>query len=237
MDGMKGCGSCHRAGYDGRCDSPPATSSPPRPADPGLLHLPHGRPPPVEMAHNKHGAIYVDRAQDQLNAPQTGREATAIPTLPRPPAPSPHARGNHGVKTSWGFGRALPEDDMDGGPGGDPGARVLDNKAPTRAGCRRPAARLQRKGNPAAIRCSGSAASAMPHPLPKKSSENNIRASDKLWLPPSRRLRATKRQRPSRQRTASTWISCASRREHPIEQKLYVMLMEHRARAFQGAFT
>ena len=105
MEGMKGCGGCHRVGYHGgKCDSCHtrhmfSKAEAKKPQSCGTCHMGFDHPQWEMWGTSKHGMIYAME-------PDSGRAPTCQTC---------HMdEGNHGVITSWGFlALRLPEDDAD----------------------------------------------------------------------------------------------------------------------------
>ena len=263
MDGMKGCGGCHRVGYDtGRCDSCHtrhlfSAAEARRPEACATCHMGFDHPQWEMYSTSKHGAIYQQTAaKTNWETPLKdwySEAATAYPEFPRAPtcAFCHMPAGNHGVKTSWGFlALRLPEDDKDWmadratilqalgvlDKDGKPTARLDLVKAGDVA--RLTKEEWQERRDQMIGQCSKCHAPTFAKEELQKGDEI-IKASDKLMAEAIREVYGLYKDGilpEPKDRPFSVDVLRFYEVEHPIEQKLYVMLMEHRMRTFQGAF-
>ncbi len=263
MDGMKGCGGCHRVGYDGgKCDSCHtrhlfSAAEARRPEACATCHMGFDHPQWEMYSTSKHGTIYLQTAHKtdwEVPLKEWYKEAAAArPDSPRTPTcafchmPS----GDHGVKTAWGFlALRLPEDDpqwmadravilqalgvLD--KDGKPTARLELVKAGDVARLSKEA--WQERREQMLGQCSKCHSPSFARAELEKGDEI-VRASDRLMADAIREVYGLYKDGilpEPKDRPFSVDVLRFYEVEHPIEQKLYVMLMEHRMRAFQGAF-
>jgi hypothetical protein len=263
MDGMKGCGGCHRVGYDGgRCDSCHtrhlfSAAEARRPEACGTCHMGFDHPQWEMYMNSKHGMIYRENGQswnwNQPLAEWFKDPQNADGSTPRTPtcAFCHMPNGDHGVKTAWGFlALRLPEDDpawmedratilqalgvLD--KDGKPTARLEVVKAGDVARLSKEAWQNQR--DRMLGQCSKCHAPSFARAELAKGDEI-IKAADHLMAQAIREVNGLYKDGvlpEPKDRPFSVDILRFYEVEHPIEQKLYVMLMEHRMRTFQGAF-
>jgi hypothetical protein len=263
IEGMKGCGGCHRVGYDGgRCDSCHtrhlfSAAEARRPEACGTCHMGFDHPQWDMYMNSKHGMIYRENAQQWDWSKPLGdwfKEASkADATTPRTPtcAFCHMPGGDHGVKTAWGFlAVRLPEDDpvwmadrvkiLQGlgvlDESGKPTARLDVVKAGDVARLSKEAWQTQR--DRMVKQCSACHAPSFATQELQKGDEM-IKAADHLMAQAIDTVDGLYKdgilQRPA-DRPFNVDILRFYETPNPIEQKLYVMLMEHRMRTFQGAF-
>jgi hypothetical protein len=263
MDGMKGCGGCHRIGSDGgKCDACHtrhtfSAAEARRPEACATCHMGFDHPQWEMYSTSKHGILVTQNASkwdwekglgDWFKDP-----AKADATTPRSPTcafchmPS----GDHGVRTAWGFlALRLPEDDPEWmadrveilkalgvlDKDGKPTARLDVVKAGDLA-------RLSRedwdreRGRMEAQCTKCHAPGTVKAELGK--ADEIVRAGDRLMAEAIRVVSGLYSDGILPEPTDRPFHVDLLRFyevEHPIEQKLYVMLMEHRMRNFQGAF-
>jgi len=263
MDGMKGCGGCHRIGYDGgKCDSCHtrhlfSAAEARRPEACGTCHMGFDHPQWEMYSTSKHGMIYLQTAhKTNWDVPLKDwyREAaTAYPDAPRTPtcAFCHMPAGDHGVKTAWGFlALRLPEDDPEWmadravilqalgvlDKDGKPTARLELVKAGDVARLSKEA--WQERRDQMLGQCSKCHAPSFARAELQKGDEI-IKAADHLMAEAIREVYGLYRDGilpEPKNRPFSVDVLRFYEVEHPIEQKLYVMLMEHRMRTFQGSF-
>jgi hypothetical protein len=263
MDGLKGCGGCHRIGFDtGRCDSCHtrhlfSAAEARRPEACATCHMGFDHPQWEMYSTSKHGVLYSQNAAhwdwtvplgDWFKDPTAAGAAT-----PRSPtcAFCHMPEGDHGVRTAWGFlALRLPEDDAEWMADRATilqGLGVLDRDG-------KPTARLElvKAGDLARLtredwqherdrmlgQCSKChAPSFAAQELVK--SDQIIKAADRLMAEAIRTVDGLYRDGilpEPKERPFHVDVLRFYEVEHPIEQTLYVMLMEHRMRTFQGAF-
>lgn len=263
MDGMKGCGGCHRIGTDGgKCDSCHtrhtfSAAEARRPEACATCHMGFDHPQWEMYSTSKHGILVTQNAArwdwekglgDWFKEP-----AKADATTPRAPtcAFCHMPDGDHGVRTAWGFlALRLPEDDREWmadrveilkalgvlDKDGKPTARLDVVKAGD-------VARLSKedwekeRGRVTAQCAKCHAPSTVKAELAK--GDEIVRAGDRLMADAIREVDALYRDGilpEPKDRPFHVDVLRFYEVEHPVEQKLYVMLMEHRMRNFQGAF-
>jgi hypothetical protein len=244
MEGMKGCGGCHRIGFEGgKCDSCHtrhrfSKEEAKQPEACGTCHMGFDHPQWEMWGTSKHGMIFaMERAKN------TGRAPTCQTC---------HMdEGDHGVMTSWGFlALRLPEDDAEWMANRViilQALNILDAEG-------KPTARLEvvKAGKVARLTkeewqgprdkmikvCSKchSRSYAMKE-LAK--ADNIIKEADKLMAEAITIVNGLYKdgilEKP---KDAPFTVDLLTFYDAPsaIEQKLYVMLLEHRMRTFQGAF-
>lgn len=263
VEGMKGCGGCHRVGYDGgKCDSCHtrhlfSAAEARRPEACATCHMGFDHPQWEMYSTSKHGIVYLQKGHDwNWSTPladwykDPGKADAATPRTPTC-AFCHMPGGNHGVKTSWGFlALRLPEDDKDWmadratilqalgvlDKDGKPTARLDLVKAGDVA--RLTKEEWQARRDQMIGQCSKCHAPSFAREELAKGDEI-IKASDRLMAEAIREVYGLYRDGilpEPKDRPFSVDVLRFYDVEHPIEQKLYVMLMEHRMRAFQGAF-
>ena len=243
MEGMKGCGGCHRIGYQGgKCDSCHtrhkfSKAEAQNPAACGTCHMGFDHPQWEMWGTSKHGMIF------SMEGPGTTRV---------PKCQTCHMdEGDHGVMTSWGFlALRLPEDDKEWMADRVTilqALNVLDEKG-------QPTGRLEvvKAGKVARLTkeewqgprdkmikvCSKChAESFAKNELAK--ADNIIKESDKLMAEAITTVNGLYKDGILEKPKDSPFtVDLLTFYDAPtsIEQKLYVMLLEHRMRTFQGAF-
>jgi hydroxylamine dehydrogenase len=243
MSGMKGCGGCHRIGYQGgKCDSCHtrhrfSKAEAQKPEACGTCHMGFDHPQWEMWGTSKHGMIHAMEGPDSTRAPK---------------CQTCHMNeGDHGVMTSWGFlALRLPEDDAEWMKDRVTilqALNVLDEKG-------NPTARLEvvKAGKVARLTkeewqesrdkmikvCSQCHAGSYAKDQLAKA-DQIIKESDKLMAEAIRTVDGLYAdgilQKP---KDAPFSVDLLTFYDAPtsIEQKLYVMLLEHRMRTFQGAF-
>jgi hydroxylamine dehydrogenase len=263
MDGMKGCGGCHRVGYDsGRCDSCHtrhlfSAAEARRPEACATCHMGFDHPQWEMYSTSKHGILYQQNAGKTDWSVPLGQwfkdPAKAEASTPRAPtcAFCHMPKGDHGVKTSWGFlALRLPEDDPEWmadravilqalgvlDKDGKPTARLDLVKAGDVA--RLSKEEWQARRDQMIGQCSQCHAPSFAKQELGKGDEI-IKAADHLMAQAITEVYGLYRDGvlpEPKDRPFSVDVLRFYEVDHPIEQKLYVMLMEHRMRTFQGAF-
>jgi hypothetical protein len=263
MDGLKGCGGCHRVGLEtGRCDSCHtrhlfSAAEARRPEACATCHMGFDHPQWEMYSTSKHGILYLQNAADwDWNVPLADwfkDPEKADASVPRSPtcAFCHMPDGNHGVKTAWGFlAVRLPEDDKEWmadraeilkalgvlDKDGKPTVRLEVVKAGDLARLSKETWQAERDRMLA--QCAKCHAPSFAKAELDKGDEI-VRASDHVTAEAIREVNALYRDRilpEPKNRPASVDVLRFYEVENPIEQKLYVMLLEHRMRAFQGAF-
>lgn len=262
IDGEKGCGGCHRIGKDeGKCDSCHtrhrfSAAEARRPQACATCHMGFDHPQWEMYSTSKHGAIYAleghkvdwNRKLDELYGPKAKPGVAArAPVCATCHMPS----GDHGVRTAWGFlAVRLPEDDkewlalrvkiLQGLGVLDADGKPTDRLGVVKAG---DVARLtkedwQRERDRVEKQCqSCHSRSYAAGELAK--GDQLIKESDKLMAEAVEIVQALYKdgilERP-KSYPASVDLLRFYETENEIEQKLYVMFLEHRMRNFQGAF-
>lgn len=263
MEGMKGCGGCHRVGYDGgKCDSCHtrhlfSAAEARRPEACATCHMGFDHPQWEMYSTSKHGALYAQTAhKTNWEVPLKDwykENVKGETTAPRTPtcAFCHMPKGDHGVKTSWGFlALRLPEDDPEWMKDRATILQALgvldkDGKPTERLGLVKAGdlARLtkeewQQRRDQMIAQCSTChAPSFVKEELTK--GDKIIKEADKLMAEAIREVYGLYRDGilpEPKDRPFSVDILRFYEVKHPIEQKLYVMLLEHRMRTFQGAF-
>jgi len=263
IDGMKACGGCHRVGYDGgRCDACHtrhlfSAAEARRPEACGTCHMGFDHPQWEMYMNSKHGMIYRENGQRwDWNKPLSDwfkNPTEADATTPRTPtcAYCHMSGGDHGVKTAWGFlALRLPEDDPQWAAdqvsilkalgvldeSGKPTARLDVVKAGDVARLSKEAWQEQR--DRMLKQCSTCHAPSFAKAELEKGDEI-VKASDRLMAQAIDVVEGLYKDgilpKP-KDRPFNVDILRFYETPNPIEQKLYVMLMEHRMRTFQGAF-
>jgi hypothetical protein len=262
MDGMKGCGGCHRVGYDtGRCDSCHtrhlfSAAEARRPEACATCHMGFDHPQWEMYSTSKHGILYTQGAsQWDWSIPLASwfSEPTKPSSGPRAPtcAFCHMPDGNHGVRTAWGFlALRLPEADPEWmkdratilqalgilDKEGKPTPRFEVVKAGDLARLTQESWQAERDRMLA--QCSKCHAPSFAKEELGKGDEI-IRAADRLMAEAIREVDGLYRDgilEEPKDRPFHVDLLRFYEVENPIEQKLYVMLMEHRMRTFQGAF-
>lgn len=263
MDGMKGCGGCHRIGSDGgKCDSCHtrhtfSAAEARRPEACATCHMGFDHPQWEMYSTSKHGILVTQNATkwdwemglgDWFEDP-----AKADATTPRAPtcAFCHMPDGDHGVRTAWGFlALRLPEDDKEWmadrveilkalgvlDKDGTPTARLDVVKAGDVA--RLSKEDWEKERGRVAAQCTKCHAPATVKAELAKADEI-VRAGDRLMAEAIRVVSGLYRDGilpEPKDRPFHVDLLRFYEVEHPVEQKLYVMLMEHRMRNFQGAF-
>jgi hypothetical protein len=263
--GEKGCGGCHRIGRDeGKCDSCHTrhrfvAAEARRPEACQTCHMGFDHPQWEMYSTSKHGSIYaVEHQSWDFNLPLkqwgTGNAAAAPGSVPRAPtcALCHMPEGGHDVRTAWGFlGLRLPEKD-DGwlkdrvtilkGLGvldenGKPTARLKVVEAGQVA--RLTAESWQHERDRMQAVCARCHAPGFArHQL--EQGDRMIREADRLMADAIETVDALYRDRLLTPSAAPLPAHPDLLRffdvDSPIEQKLWVMFLEHRQRTFQGAF-
>ena len=263
IGGEKGCGGCHRIGRDeGKCDSCHTkhtfyAAEARKPQACQTCHMGFDHPQWEMYSTSKHGTIYATEGQ-KWDFSKPLRDWYADPyaadaTIPRAPvcATCHMPEGNHAVRTAWGFlALRLPEKDKEW-----MGYRtkilqalgVLDQKG-------QPTERLQvvQIGNVARLtaeqwqaernRMIGVCAQCHAPSVARGNlakADQVIKESDKLMAQAVDIVQGLYRDgilpRPQNY-PAHVDLLRFYDVQHPIEQTLYVMFLEHRMRSFQGAF-
>ncbi len=262
MEGMKGCGGCHRVGYDtGRCDSCHtrhlfSAAEARRPESCATCHMGFDHPQWEMYSTSKHGTIYAQGAdkwdwtvplEDWFKEPLKPSSGPRTPTCAFCHMPA----GDHGVETAWGFlAVRLPEQDEEWmkdrvailqslgvlDKEGKPTARLEVVKAGQVARLTKESWQAQRDRMLA--QCGRCHAPTFARDDLRKGDEI-IKAADHLMAEAIREVSGLYRDgilKEPRDRPFSVDVLRFYEVDHPIEEKLYVMLMEHRMRTFQGAF-
>ncbi len=263
MDGGKGCGGCHRIGRDGgRCDSCHtrhlfSAAEARRPEACSTCHMGFDHPQWEMYSTSKHGAIYATDGDNwDWDVPlkdwfkQTKKAHSSVPRSPTC-AFCHMPKGDHGVKTAWGFlAVRLPEEDPEWmadrvailqalgvlDKDGNPTARLDLVKAGDVARLTKEEWDFERKRMLKQCTACHSKSYAKAE-LDK--GDQIVRETDRLMAEAIREVHGLYKDGilpEPKDRPFSVDILRFYEVEHPIEQTLYVMLMEHRMRAFQGAF-
>ena len=259
----KGCGACHRIGLDeGKCDSCHtrhlfAAAEARRPEACMTCHMGFDHPQWEMFSTSKHGSIYATQGSrwdwnlklaDWFVNPQK-----ASTTRPRAPvcATCHLPKGDHAVRTAWGFlALRLPEKDAEWmgyraklliglgvlTPEGQPTARLDVVKAGKVA--RLTAEEWQAERDRMLAVCANChAASFAKQTL--ETADAVIKESDKLVAEAVDVVEGLYKdgvlERP-KDRPPVPDLLRFYEVKYSIEQKLYVMFLEHRMRSFQGAF-
>ena len=263
MDGMKGCGGCHRIGSDGgRCDSCHtrhtfSAAEARRPEACATCHMGFDHPQWEMYSTSKHGILVAQNATKWDWEKGLGEwfadPARADATTPRAPtcAFCHLPGGDHGVRTAWGFlALRLPEDDPEWmadrveilqalgvlDAKGQPTARLDVVKAGDVARLSKEDWQKERSRMEAQCTRCHSAATVKAE---MAKADEIVRAGDRLMADAIREVSALYRDGilpEPKDRPFHVDVLRFYEVEHPVEQKLYVMLMEHRMRNFQGAF-
>jgi len=263
IEGEKGCGGCHRIGRDeGKCDSCHtrhrfAASEARHPEACQTCHMGFDHPQWEMYSTSKHGSIYaIEKNQYDWEVPLKDwfkNHGTASPRTPRAPVcASCHLPGgDHAVRTAWGFlAMRLPEKDpawmkdratiLQGLGVLDKNGKPTDRLKVVQVGkvARLTAEEWQAERDRMIKVCSqchtpGYAKEQMAR------GDEIIRQCDRLMAEAVRIVEGLYRdgvlERP-KDYPAQVDLLRFYEVKHPIEQKLYVMFLEHRMRGFQGAF-
>jgi hypothetical protein len=242
MEGMKGCGGCHRIALEGgKCDSCHtrhkfSKAEAKTPGACATCHMGFDHPQWEMYNTSKHGVIYNTEGD-------TGRAPTCQTCHMQ--------EGNHGVITSWGFlALRLPEEDkewMADRVSILQALGVLDNDG-------KPTGRLDviKAGKVARLsreewqqhrdKMINTCKQCHSEDYAKKNLENAdqvIKEADKLTAQAIREVQGLYKDGILK-KPENVPFSVDTLRFYdaptPIEQKLYVMMLEHRMRTFQGAF-
>jgi hypothetical protein len=264
IEGEKGCGGCHRIGRDGgKCDSCHtrhrfSTAEARKPVACQTCHMGFDHPQWEMFSTSKHGTIYASEGQDwDWDQPlaQWFDDKPLEPSYKRPRAPvcaSCHMPGgDHAVKTAWGFlALRLPEKDKEWEGYRNTilkGLGVLDAQGnPTerlQAVVGAQVARLKEEDWQAErdkmlnVCYNCHAPTFAKEQLDK--ADQVIKESDKLMAEAIETVEGLYRdgilERP-KDYPLHTDLLRFYEVKYPIEEKLYTMFLEHRMRAFQGAF-
>lgn len=263
IEGMKGCGGCHRVGLDeGKCDSchtrhrfNPAEAR--RPEACMTCHMGFDHPQWEMYSTSKHGSIYTieggrwnwnlelsDWFKDPYQASLTRPRAPVCTTCHMP-------NGDHSVRSSWGFlGLRLPEKDPEWlqyrqkiliglgiiTPDGKPTARQTVVKIGQ--GAPLSAAEWQAERDRMVGVCTGCHASAFARQN-LEAADSVTKQSDKLVAEAIDIVEGLYNdgilERPTDRPPVPDLLRFYNVK-YPIEEKLYTMFLEHRMRSAQGAF-
>jgi len=263
IEGMKGCGGCHRIGLDeGKCDSChtrhlfTATEAR-RPEACMTCHMGFDHPQWEMYSTSKHGSIYAIEGSHwdwKLDLADWFKEPDRASTS-RPRAPvctTCHMPGgDHSVRTAWGFlALRLPEKDPEWmayrqkilialgvlTPDGKPTARLDVVKVGKVA--RLSAEEWQTERDRMVRVCANCHAEAYAQQN-LAAADSIIKDSDKLVAEAIDVVEGLYKEgvieRP-KDRPPVPDLLRFYEVKYPIEQKLYTMFLEHRMRSFQGAF-
>jgi len=263
IEGEKGCGGCHRIGRDeGKCDSCHtrhlfAAAEARRPEACMTCHMGFDHPQWEMYSTSKHGAIYtVEGAHWNWDSPLADwfkNPDQASASRPRSPACAVchMPNGDHAVRTAWGFlALRLPEKDPEWlqyrqkiliglgvlTPDGKPTARleVVKIGKLARLTAEEWQAERDRMVN-VCVQCHSHAFAQQN----LNAADSIIKESDKLVAQAIDVVEALYNdgilERPKDRPPVPDLLRFYEVR-YPIEQKLYVMFLEHRMRSFQGAF-
>jgi nitrate/TMAO reductase-like tetraheme cytochrome c subunit len=262
IDGEKGCGGCHRIGRDeGKCDSCHtrhrfSAAEARRPQACATCHMGFDHPQWEMYSTSKHGAIHAlegnkvdwNRKLVDLYGPKAKPEVAAR----APVCASCHMpEGDHGVRTAWGFlALRLPEDDKEWmgyrakilqGLGvldadGKPTGRLALVKAGDVARLSKQS--WQKERDRLMVQCQSCHSKSYASTELEKG-DQLIKESDKLMAEAVTLVDGLYQdgilERPKNY-PAGVDLLRFYETENEIEQKLYVMFLEHRMRSFQGAF-
>jgi len=263
IEGMKGCGGCHRIGLDeGKCDSChtrhlfTATEAR-RPEACMTCHMGFDHAQWEMYSTSKHGAIYAvegSRWDWKLDLADWFKDPDrASPSRPRAPvcATCHMPGGDHSVRTAWGFlALRMPEKDLEWlsyrqnilialgilTPEGRPTARMDVVKVGKVA--RLTAEEWQAERDRMVRVCANCHAEAFAQEN-LAAADSIIKDSDKLVSQAIDIVESLYRdgiiERP-KDRPPVPDLLRFYEVKYPIEQKLYTMFLEHRMRSFQGAF-
>jgi len=263
IEGMKGCGGCHRIGLDeGKCDSCHTrhlftAAEARRPEACMTCHMGFDHPQWEMYSTSKHGSIYAiegskwDWKLDLADWFKDPDRASA--SRPRAPVCSTchMPGGDHGVRTAWGFlALRLPEKDPEWlryrqkiliglgvlTPDGKPTARLDVVKVGKVA--RLTAEEWQAERDRMIRVCTNCHAQAFAQQN-LEAADSIIKDSDKLVAEAIDVVEGLYNdgilERP-KDRPPVPDLLRFYEVKYPIEQKLYTMFLEHRMRSFQGAF-
>jgi len=263
IEGMKGCGGCHRIGLDeGKCDSChtrhlfTATEAR-RPEACMTCHMGFDHPQWEMYSTSKHGSIYAIEGSHwdwKLDLADWFKDPDrASPRRPRAPVCSTchMPAGDHSVRTAWGFlALRLPEKDPEWlkyrqkiliglgvlTPEGQPTARLEVVKVGKVA--RLTAEEWQAERDRMIRVCTNCHAQAFAQQN-LEAADSIIKDSDKLVAEAIDVVEGLYNdgilERP-KDRPPVPDLLRFYEVKYPIEQKLYTMFLEHRMRSFQGAF-
>jgi nitrate/TMAO reductase-like tetraheme cytochrome c subunit len=263
MEGEKGCGGCHRIGRDeGKCDSCHtrhlfSAAEARRPEACMTCHMGFDHPQWEMYSTSKHGSIYATQG-DQWDWNTKIGDWAANPMKPNPKRPRAPVcstchmpQGDHAVRTAWGFlALRLPEKDEEWlkyrqkilialgvlSPEGSPTARLDVVKVGKVARLSQEEWQAERDRMIAV--CAGCHARSFAVQN-LEAADSIIKESDKLMAEAIDIVEALYRdgliERP-KDRPPHPDLLRFYEVKYPIEQKLYVMFLEHRMRSFQGAF-
>jgi hypothetical protein len=263
IEGEKGCGGCHRIGRDeGKCDSCHtrhlfAAAEARRPEACMTCHMGFDHPQWEMYSTSKHGSIYaVEGAHWNWDSPLADwfkNPDQASPNRPRSPvcAICHMPGGDHAVRTAWGFlALRLPEKDPEWlryrqkilvglgvlTPDGKPTARLEVVKVGKLA--RLTAEEWQSERDRMVNVCAQCHSRAFAQQN-LEAADSIIKESDKLVAEAIDMVEGLYNdgilERP-KDRPPVPDLLRFYEVKYPIEQKLYVMFLEHRMRSFQGAF-
>ncbi len=259
--GEKGCGGCHRIGRDeGKCDSCHtrhrfSAAEARRPEACMTCHMGFDHPQWEMWSTSKHGSIYrIEGAQWDWNRPLSQWfEKPFDPKTPRAPVCSTchMPGGDHAVKTAWGFlALRLAEKDPEWAELRNKimyGLGVINEKGEltervkvVQAGevVRMTAEEWQEQRNRVLQVCQNCHTPGYAQQQ-LDLADQIIKEADKLMAEAIEIVDGLYRdgilERP-KDRPFSVDLLRFYETRYPIEQKLYVMFLEHRMRTFQGAF-
>ncbi|MBI5234195.1 MAG: cytochrome C, partial [Deltaproteobacteria bacterium] len=262
MAGEKGCGGCHKIGRDeGRCDSCHtrhrfSAEEARRPEACATCHMGFDHPQWEMYSTSKHGAIYAiekdkwdfsKKIEDWYEKPYEASFKT-----PRAPVcvTCHMEKGDHAVKTAWGFlAVRLPEEDPQWKGYREKilkGLGVLDEKGLTDRATAVSTLDMVRLSKETWVEarekmvktCRGCHSEAFAREDLKKSDEV-IKEADRLMAEAVGIVEGLNRDGilvKSKAMPSGVDMLRFYEAEASIEQRLYVMFLEHRMRAFQGAF-
>jgi len=263
IEGLKGCGGCHRIGLDeGKCDSCHtrhrfAAAEARRPEACMTCHMGFDHPQWEMYSTSKHGSIYaiegshwnwnLELADWFKNPYQASLDRPRAPVCTTCHMPS----GDHSVRTAWGFlALRLPEKDPEWlqyrqkiliglgvlTPDGKPTPRLDVVKVGKLA--RLSAEDWQSERNRMVAVCTSCHAQAFAQQN-LEAADSVIKDSDKLVAEAIDIVEGLYTdgilERP-KDRPPVPDLLRFYEVKYPIEEKLYTMFLEHRMRSFQGAF-
>jgi len=263
IEGMKGCGGCHRIGLDeGKCDSCHTrhlftAAEARRPEACMTCHMGFDHPQWEMYSTSKHGSIYAVEGAHwdwKLDLADWFKDPDrASPSRPRAPvcATCHMPGGDHSVRTAWGFlALRLPEKDPEWleyrqkilvalgvlTPDGKPTPRLEVVKVGKVA--RLSAEEWQAERDRMIRVCSNCHAQAFAQQN-LEAADSIIKDSDKLVAQAIDIVEGLYKdgilERP-KDRPPVPDLLRFYEVKYPIEEKLYTMFLEHRMRSFQGAF-
>ena len=263
IEGMKGCGGCHRIGLDeGKCDSCHTrhlftAAEARRPEACMTCHMGFDHPQWEMYSTSKHGSIYAVEGAHwdwKLDLADWFKDPDrASPSRPRAPvcATCHMPGGDHSVRTAWGFlALRLPEKDPEWleyrqkilvalgvlTPDGKPTPRLEVVKVGKVA--RLTAEEWQAERDRMIRVCSNCHAQAFAQQN-LEAADSIIKDSDKLVAQAIDIVEGLYKdgilERP-KDRPPVPDLLRFYEVKYPIEEKLYTMFLEHRMRSFQGAF-